>query len=114
MPDDHAAGPNQRDALTEAKRLMATAEAHEGRVALREESARFLDERGESGGAEGERREADLERDAARNAWDRARALQGATQVTETGLEIPIPSRESFLANIDKVAPKSAAEAANG
>ena len=44
--------PNQRDALSEAKRLTAEAEAHERRVALREESARFLDERGEHEGAE--------------------------------------------------------------
>ena len=89
---------------------MATAEAHERRVALREESARFLDERGESVGAEHERREADLERDAARNAWDRAMALQGPTQLTQprsgAPLEIPIPSREDFIANMRKVAPK--------
>jgi len=93
---------------------MKVAEGHEKRVELREESAMFLDERGESDGAEHERREADLERDAARNAWDRAHALQGPTQVTEAGLEIPIPSRESFLANIDKVAPKPVAEAESG
>ena len=116
---DHDAEPTQstqpkgRDkdtALDEAKRLMATAEAHERRVALREESARFLDERGESVGAEHERREADLERDAARNAWDRAMALQGPTQLTQprsgAPLEIPIPSREDFIANMRKVAPK--------
>ena len=96
----------QQDALKEAKRLTATAEAHERRVELREESARFLHERGESEGAEKERREADLERDAARNAWDRAHALQGPTQVTEGGLEIPVPTREAFLGNIEKVAPK--------
>jgi hypothetical protein len=48
---------------------MATAEGHERRVALREESATFLDERGESEGAERERASADQERDAARNAW---------------------------------------------
>jgi hypothetical protein len=93
-------------ALTEAKRLMATAEAHERRVAIREESAQFLDERGESEQAEHERRQADLERDAARNAWDRAHALQGPTQVTEAGLEIPIPTRKDFLRNIGRVAPK--------
>ena len=90
---------------------MATAEAHERRVALREESARFLDERDEPEGAEHERREADLERDAARNAWDRAMALQGPTQMTQptTGepLEIPIPTREAFLRNLKKVAPTS-------
>lgn len=97
------------EALKEAKRLMATAEGHERRVELREESARFLDERGESEGAENERREAGLERDAARTAWDRAMALQGPIQVTQpkTGepLEIPIPTREAFLRNMEKVAP---------
>jgi hypothetical protein len=97
--------PNQ-DALSEARRLIASAESHERRVALREESARFLDERGESEGAENERREADLERDAARNAWDRAQALQGPTQMTEAGLEIPIPTRDAFLRNLEKVAPQ--------
>ncbi len=96
--------------LNEAKRLMATAESHERRVALREESAAFLDERGESEGAERERREADLERDAARNAWDRAIVLHGPTQMTNSGLEIPIPTREDFLRNLEKVAPKPAAE----
>jgi hypothetical protein len=112
--DDHATEPNQhqpgesnqRDALKEAKRLMATAEAHERRVELREESARFLDERGESEGAKNERREADLEREAARNAWDHALALQGPTQVTEAGLEIPIPTREAVLRNLETVAPE--------
>jgi hypothetical protein len=99
---------SERNALEEAKRLTATAEAHERRVSLREESARFLDERGESEGADHERREADLERDAARTAWDRAHALQGPTQMTEAGLEIPVPSREAFLANVEKVAPKAA------
>ncbi len=113
MADTHKAEPtqpqsdesDQREALKEAKRFAATAEAHERRVALREESARFLDERGESEGAERERREADLERDAARLAWDRARALQGPTQVTDAGLEIPIPTRGAFLRNLEKVAP---------
>lgn len=89
---------------------MATAEAHERRVTLREESARFLEERGETEGAERERREADLERDAARTAWDRAMALQGPTQMTEPKkggepLEIPIPNREDFLRNLKRVAP---------
>jgi hypothetical protein len=97
--------PTQRDTLKEAERLIATAESHERRVALREESARFLDERGEGEGAEHERREADLERDAARNAWDRAYVLQGPTQVTDAGLEIPIPAREAFLRNVATVAP---------
>jgi hypothetical protein len=94
------------EALKEAKRLMATAEAHERRVALREESARFLDERGETEGAAVERREADVERDAARTAWDSAHALQGPTQMTEAGLEIPIPTRGAFLRNLETVAPK--------
>jgi hypothetical protein len=114
--DDHATEPtqrqtgesNQRDTLTEANRLMATAEAHERRVALREESARFLDERGESEQADRERAVAGQERDAARTAWDRAHALQGPTQVTEGGLEIPIPKRHAFLQNLEKVAPKAA------
>jgi hypothetical protein len=91
--------------LKEAKRLITVAEGHERRVALREESARFLDERGEHQGAEHERREADLERDAARTAWDRAHALQGPTQVTDAGLEIPVPTRDAFLRNLETVAP---------
>jgi hypothetical protein len=91
--------------LNEVKRLMAAAEAHERRVAIREESARFLEERSESEGAEHERREADLERDAARTAWDRAHALQGPTQTTDAGLEIPIPTRGAFLRSLEKVAP---------
>jgi hypothetical protein len=118
MDDQHEPDPTQRkssestqqDTLKEVKRLMAAAEAHERRVALREESAQFLDERGESEGAEKERREADLERDAARAAWDRAMALQGPTQMTQpkTGepMEIPIPTREAFLRNLETVAPK--------
>jgi hypothetical protein len=109
--DPHAIGDKPTQAtLNEAKRLMATAESHERRVALREESARFLDERGEPEGAERERAAADVERDAARTAWDRAMALQGPTQMTEPKagepLEIPIPSREEFLRNLDRVAPR--------
>jgi len=96
-------------ALREAKRLMAEAESAESRVTLREESATFLDERGEHAQAAIERREADIERDAARDAWDRAVALQGPTQMTEPKagepLEIPIPTREAFLRNLEKVAP---------
>jgi hypothetical protein len=96
-------------ALDEAKRLTKEAEGHERRVALREESALFLDERGEAEQAAIERREADLERDAARTAWDRAMALQGPTQMTEPKsgepLEIPIPSRRDFLRNLETVAP---------
>jgi hypothetical protein len=119
MDDQHEPDPTQRkssestqqDTLKEVKRLMAAAEAHERRVALREESAQFLDERGESEGAEKERREADLERDAARNVWDRALALQGPTQLTQPPsgsepFEIPVPSREDFLRNLETVAPK--------
>ena len=85
---------------------MAAAEGHERRVALREESAQFLDERGESEQADRERAAADLERDAARTAWDRALALQGPTQVTDAGLEIPIPTREAVLRNLETVAPR--------
>jgi hypothetical protein len=102
---------SERNALEEAKRLTATAEAHERRVELREDSARFLDERGESEQADRERAVADQERDAARNAWDRAMALQGPTQMTEPKngepLEIPIPTREDFIENLRKVAPVS-------
>jgi hypothetical protein len=111
MPDSdtHEPKPTQH-ALSEAKRLVATAEAHERRVAQFEDSARFLDERGESEGAAQQRSWADRERDAARNAWDRAYALQGPTQMTqpktgEPGMEIPIPTREDFLRNLQKVAP---------
>jgi hypothetical protein len=93
-------------ALKEVKRLMAEADRHERGVEIREESAQYLDERGDHEGAEKERREADLERDAARLAWDRANALQGPTQTTDAGLEIPIPTREAFLRNLEKVAPK--------
>ncbi len=98
--------------LREAKRLMAEAEGHERLVTLREDSARFLDGRGEHEQAATERREADLERDGARLAWDRAMALQGPTQMTEPKagepLEIPIPTREAFLRNLKKVVPNPA------
>jgi hypothetical protein len=110
MTEDHEREPRrppERDALKEAKRFIAEAEAHERRVALRVESARFLDERGEHEGAEHERREADLARDQARTAWDRAEALQGPTQITDAGLEIPIPTRDAFLRNLETVAPPS-------
>jgi hypothetical protein len=93
--------------LNEAKRLMKEAEGHERRVTLREESAQFLDERDDPQGADRERAAADVERDAARNAWDRARALQGPTQTTDAGLEIPIPTREDFIQNLERVAPAS-------
>jgi hypothetical protein len=101
--DEHKSEPTQTT-LNEARRLMKAAEGHERRVTLREESARFLDERGESEQADIERREADRERDAARNAWDRAMALQGPTQTTDQGLEIPIPNREDFMRNLATVA----------
>ena len=109
MPKDKTVEPTQAT-LNEAKRLMAEAKSAESRVTLREESAAFLDERGEHEQAAVERREADLERDTARNAWDRAVALQGPTQMTEPKagepLEIPIPTREAFLRNLETVAPK--------
>lgn len=102
----------EQTTLKEVQRLMKVAEGHEKRVELREKSARFLDERGEHEQAAIERREADVERDAARNAWDRAMALQGPTQMTEPKsgepLEIPIPSREAFVRNLEKVAPRAA------
>jgi hypothetical protein len=110
MPDDKHTPKPTETTEKEARRLMAAAEGHERLVALREDSARFLDERGEHEGAENERREADLERDAARSAWDRAMALQGPTQMTAPkngeSLEIPIPTREAFLRNLERVAPK--------
>lgn len=112
MADEHAIGDGPTQAtLAEAKRLMKVAESAERRVTLREESAQFLDERGELDGAAHERREADRERDAARDAWDRAIALQGLTQITEQGLEIPIPNRVDFVRNMEKVAPKPAPRA---
>lgn len=95
-------------ALKEAERLAAAAEGHERRVALREESAEFLEEKGEADAADHERHEAGLEREAARLAWDRADALKGPTQWTDNGLEIPIPSRDDFVRNIRKVAPSPA------
>lgn len=98
--------------LKEAHRLIRVAEGHEKRVELRERSARFLDERGEAEGASHERREAERERDAARDAWDRSMALQGPTQMTEPKsgkpLEIPIPARADFMRNLEHVAPNPA------
>jgi hypothetical protein len=91
--------------LKEVARLKAAAEGHERRVALREESARFLEGKGEHDQAAHERAEADRERDAARDAWDRAQVLLGPTQTTDAGLEIPVPSREDFIANMRRVAP---------
>jgi len=102
--DDPTPKPTQAT-LAEAQRLVKEAEGHERRVTLREESAAFLDERGDSEGADRERIAADQERDAALLAWTRARALQGPTQVTDQGLEIPIPARDDFMRNLEKVAP---------
>jgi hypothetical protein len=74
-----------------------------------EDQAAFLDERGDTERADFARRESDLERDAAREEWDRADAIQGVTQLTEPKVgdpvEIPIPTRDAFLRNLDKVAP---------
>jgi hypothetical protein len=90
---------------------MKAAETHEHKVAQFEEQAHFLDEHGESANAEIMRCNADLERDAAREEWDRAAALQGPTQFTESKVgepvEIPIPTREAFLRNLEKVAPSA-------
>lgn len=97
--------PDERDALKEAKRYVAEAERHESHVAQHERYAQFLDERGDRDGAELERQRANAARDAARIAWDRANALQGPTQVTDAGLEIPIPTRDAFLQNLETVAP---------
>ena len=98
------------EAVREAKQHIAAAEGHERRVAVFEESAAFLEERGEAEGAAAQRRSADLERDAAREEWDRADAIQGPTQFTEPKqgepLEIPIPTREAFLRDLATVAPQ--------
>ena len=69
--------------LKAAKRHIAAAEAHERKVATFEESAVFLEERGESEQAAIQRGYANAERDAARDEWDRAAAIQGPTQFTE-------------------------------
>jgi multidrug resistance efflux pump len=95
--------------LKQAKRHVAAAEAHERKVAQHEEWASFLEGKGEMQQAEAERRKADLERDAARDEWDRADAIQGPTQFTQPKkgepVEIPVPSREEFLRDLEKVAP---------
>lgn len=97
------------EALKEAKRHIAAAEAHERKVSQHEEWATFLEGKGEMEQAEAERRDADLERDAARDAWDRADAIQGPTQFTQPKkgepVEIPIPTREAFLRNLERIAP---------
>jgi hypothetical protein len=85
---------------------MALAEKHERAVAQHEEQAQWLAGKGETAQAEIERRNAMLARDAAQDELDRAGAIQGPTQVTDAGMEIPIPTREDFLRNLEKVAPK--------
>jgi hypothetical protein len=101
-------------ALAEAKRLVKEAEGHERLVALREQSASYLDEQGDAEGADRERIAADQERGAARLAWDKADALRGPTQFTDQGLEIPIPTREDFVRNLEKVTAKPAANDEEG
>lgn len=109
MPDEHDLEPTL-EALKAAKRHIAAAEAHERKVATFEESAAFLEERGESEQAAIQRGYANAERDAARDEWDRAAAIQGPTQFTEPKkgdpVEIPIPTREAFLRDLEKVAPR--------
>ncbi len=109
MADQPAAEPTT-EALREARRHIAAAEAHERKVAQWEEQATFVDERSEHERAEAMRREANLERDAARDEWDRAEALQGPTQKTQPKkgkpVEIPVPTRDAFLRDIEKVAPR--------
>ena len=100
------------EALKAAKRHIAAAEAHERKVAQHEEWASFLEGKGELEQAEAERHKADRERDAARDQWDRADAIQGPTQFTQPKkgdpVEIPIPTRDAFLRNLAKVAPREA------
>jgi hypothetical protein len=99
------------DALAQAKRHIKFAEAHERKVVQWEDQAAFLDARGDTERADIARRNADLERDAARDERDRAEAMQGPTQFTEPlkgePVEIPIPTREAFLRNLEKVAPRA-------
>ena len=68
--------------------------------------------------AEVERRNADRERDAARDEWDRADLARGPTQFTEPKqgdpVEIPIPTHEAFLRDLEKVAPPTKANAGDG
>ena len=97
------------EALKVAKRLMASSVQHERAAARHDEYAKWLDEKGEHGAAEIERREAMLERDAANDDMARADLIQGATQFTEPKkgdpVEIPIPTREAFLRDLERVAP---------
>jgi len=97
------------EALKQARRHIELAEAHERKVAQHETWAAFHDEKGETNKANAERCNADLERDLARDEWDRAAAIQGPTQFTDPKIgepvEIPIPTRDAFLRNLAKVAP---------
>lgn len=97
------------EALAQARRHTKLAEAHERKVVTLEEVATYADAKGDHELAAEHRREADQERDAARDEWDRAAAIQGPTQFTEPKkgdpVEIPIPSREAFLRDLEKVAP---------
>lgn len=83
--------------LQQATHYIASAELHERKVAQHEASAAFLEGKGEVEHAAIERRNADLERDWARDDWDRAHALQGQTQPTRPKngqpVEIPVPKR---------------------
>jgi hypothetical protein len=112
-PPSSSNGAPTQEALRAARRHLALAEKHERAVARHEELAQWLAERGENAQAEVERRNAMLARDAAQDELQRAGAIQGPTQMTrpKTGdpLEIPIPSREDFMRNLEKVAPKPVA-----
>jgi hypothetical protein len=107
MPDSEPTA----EALKAAKRHITAAEAHERKVAQHEEWAKFLESKGEMEQAEVERRNADLERDAARDEWDRADLVRGPTQLTQPKhgdpVEIPIPTRDAFLRDLEKVAPSA-------
>jgi hypothetical protein len=102
-------GTNSAEALNQARRHITAAEAHERKVAQHEQWAAFHESKGEIEHADAERRNADLERDLARDEWDRAHAIQGPTQLTQPKVgepvEIPIPTREAFLRDLEKVAP---------
>jgi hypothetical protein len=97
------------ETLKAAQRHITAAAKHEALVEVFEQSASFLEKRGELKEAAVQRRQADLERDRARDQWDRAEAIQGPTQFTEPKqgdpVEIPIPTREAFLRDLEKVAP---------
>lgn len=98
--------------VQQARQYVASAELHERKVAQHEESAAFLEGKGEVEHAAIERRNADLERDWARDDWDRANALQGETQPTQPKqgepVEIPVPDRKQVDDFIRGVAGKDA------